>query len=78
MVVANNIHDREFERFDQDGNVKVSIQSSLVPESYDSISLTQNATQDIWTYTSNTVTVAIVTVTYTSSSKKIISTVVRT
>lgn len=81
MVVANNISDREFERFDTSGAVKVSLQNAMVTVPYDYISLSQNATQDIWSYkvggAAGTL-VATVSVTYTDSTKATISTVVKT
>jgi hypothetical protein len=77
MVVASNIRDREFEKFSTDGSVKVSLSSCLVPEPFNSISLTQDSTHDVWTYKMGLITVAVVTITYTDTTKETIFTVVR-
>ena len=67
-----------------DGTIEtqpVQEKNLLVPFEHDYISLSQNATQDIWTYKTGGAggtTVATVTVTYTSSAKEIIDTIVRT
>ena len=62
-----------------DGDVYV--RSGLGIPSHDYVSLTQNSTQDIWTYKSGGsggTTVATVTITYTDSAKGTISTVAKT
>lgn len=55
--------------------------NALVRERYDYISLTQNSTQDIWTYKnggSGGTTVATVTITYTDATKATIDDVAKT
>jgi hypothetical protein len=77
--------DRELAKFDIDKNGNIVIRvigymnNTLVKEDYDSIypdfsgSLT-----DIWTYKKNTISVATVTITYSTSTKETISSIIKT
>lgn len=57
----------------------VSVISSLVPEQYDSIVATYPTTDsEVYTYSFKGATVAVVTVTYTDSTKAVFSSAVRT
>lgn len=63
------------------GGLLVQEVGSIVSESYDYLSLSQGSTTDVWTYKtggSGGTTVGTVTITYTDSSKAIISSVART
>lgn len=56
-----------------------SVINTLVPEQFDSISAAYpSGTQEVYTYSFKSVTVATVTVTYTDATKANVSTVVRT
>lgn len=60
-------------------NVDATVENALVTVPFDSIFATYpNATTEIYTYKNLTVSVAIVTVIYTDSTKNFISSVVRT
>ena len=62
-------------------NANVYQQNKLVTVAHDYIALTQNTTQDIWTFKSGGAggtTVATVTITYTDTTKQTISSVART
>jgi hypothetical protein len=66
-------------KVDAQGNQSVIMVNALVPTAFDSIFATYpSATQELYTYKFNTVTVAIVTVDYTDASKNTLVSVVRT
>ncbi len=69
----------QFQPVDNTKPLPVSLQSSLVPERYNAIYATYpTATTEVYTYELSAVVVAIITVTYTSSTKDVLTSVVRT
>lgn len=82
MTLPSSIQDREQQKFIDAGtaatSVRVSLASGMSPERYDEVQVTYpTTTTEVYTFKLAATTVGVITVTYTTTTKDFIQSVVR-
>jgi hypothetical protein len=83
LALSENINSLEKDKFAANDAgltaVRVLLTGGMAPDAYDEIQATYpTSASEVYTYKLNTTTVATVTVTYTDSTKEVLTSVVRT